>query len=72
VAGFKSESVADFKSEWVADLRRNPHVFAQKPRSNAMERPRPGQGIAHYAGVRADHLPAYPLNAPGHLGCRAA
>ena len=47
-------------------------VFAQKPRSNAMERPRPGKSIAHYAGVRANHLPAYSFDASSHLGCRPA
>jgi hypothetical protein len=47
-------------------------VFAQKTRSNAMERPRPGKSIAHYTSVRADHLPAYSFDAPGHLGCRPA
>ena len=47
-------------------------VFAQKPRSNAMECPRPGKRIAHYTVVGADHLPAYSFDAAGHLGCRPA
>ena len=44
-------------------------VFPQKPRSNAMERPRPGKSIAHYAGIRANNLSAYSFDASSHLGC---
>ena len=44
-------------------------VFAEEPRSNAVERSHPGKGISHDAGIRANDLSAYSFDASSHLRC---